>query len=161
MKPPMVCKSCGRSYHIHADETRCVCGQHLFRVTLTPDGRLQGPPSMPEHVRALMEQRWREQQSVRLDTDTYRRFPPHEINHRGDEHFHAYGGGFSDFTPMQPQDVSRDASAAFGRASENVSREEFYASWSAYDAALEVMGEQQRILQQRAEVMELERMVRL
>jgi DNA-directed RNA polymerase subunit RPC12/RpoP len=60
-------------------------------------------------------------------------------------------------TPIQPRDTSRDSRLAFGRASDDVDRREFYAGWRAYDEALERMPERQRILQQRAEVLELER----
>lgn len=63
--------------------------------------------------------------------------------------------------PLQPDQVARDASAAFGRESENATRAEFYASWSAYDAALQGMPPRQQDLQRRAEVLELERMAAL
>lgn len=166
MKPPMVCSGCGRQYHVAEDEIRCVCGQHLFRVVITPDGRLQGPPSMPEHVRALMERQWRDRIAheqagggfsppMAYQDGTFYRAPEDYAQQMRDWAA-KYG-----VKPLQPNEVSRDAAAAFGRESENASRDEFYASWSAYDAALRGMSRAQQDLQRRAEILELERMAKL
>lgn len=72
------------------------------------------------------------------------------------EQMREWGAG-NGVTPLQPRDTSRDSRLAFGRASDDADRREFYAGWRAYDEALERMPERQRILQQRAEVLELER----
>jgi hypothetical protein len=73
-----------------------------------------------------------------------------------------YAGQMADWaaahgvTPLDPQRVAQDAREQFS-VPVRTSRDEFYASWSAYDAALSGMSQAQRILQQRAEVLELER----
>jgi hypothetical protein len=149
-KPPMVCARCGNQYHVQQDSIQCECGQMLYRVTLTPNGP-QGPPEMPEKVREQMVKAWEWQQ--------------------GDSHRKQVQDGFAQemrdwalqngVRPLDPEQVRRDARAAFGREAEDATREDFYASWSAYDAALEAMPPRQQQLQRRAEVLELERMLAL
>lgn len=144
-KPPMQCQNCNASYNIEPDEVRCVCGQQLFRVMIGPDGQLTGPPSMPEHIRRQMQHAWEQNRELFTEPqqqgDGYR-----EIGVRPSNRF-----------TLQPDQVARDAAAAFGREAERSSRGEFYASWSAYDAALQGMSPMQQNVQRKAEILDLER----
>ena len=147
-KPPMICKTCSRQWDIEPDEVRCDCGQQLFRVMIGPDGQLYGPPSMPEHIRAQMQQAWEQNRHLFTQTETRRAW--NEAQRVEPE------------TPfvLQPDQVAKDAVAAFGRESEAARHDEFYASWSAYDEAIAAMPPRQQALQRKAEILALEQMTR-
>lgn len=133
-KPPMVCGMCRETWNIEADEVTCTCGQQLYRVMIGLDGQVIGPPSMPEDVRQQMQAAWEAQRVVAMEPK--RPFV------------------------LQPDRVAADAHAAFGREAESADRNEFYASWSAFDAALATMSPLQQNVQRKAEIIELERMLR-
>ena len=142
----MICQSCKREWDIEPDEVRCACGQQLFRVMIGPDGRLTGPPSMPEHIREQMQHAW--EQNRHLFTEPEAR-----------QAWNASARPSDPFV-LEPDRVAQDAAAAFGREAERARRDEFYASWDSYDAALAGMSLLQQDVQRKAEILALEQMLR-
>jgi hypothetical protein len=67
------------------------------------------------------------------------------------------------FNPViKPSDVTRDSHEQFGpEPTRDMVPATFYAAWSAYDAAVENMPLSQRLLQEKAEILELERLLGL